>query len=405
MKLVEKNDELEEENEKQEQSLQNQEKFLISKLQELKAINERYEKLSIEHALVTNSSSSVSQLEKENFELKAKLDELSSKYNVLQANYVHLKCSHEELVESSIMLEVAHEVVITTVKSSQPPTHTLTCTQSQLNISCANECASQASQSSIEQKIIENIELKEEVKRLKKDVIRLKGKEKAQPSQDNRDNMVKKLEKGSNLASFKTQQRNHISSKANTTKSKKHGKSMCYGCGLYGHEWATCPHKNWADKVEAATQKASIKEAKQVKSDGQSAYLISKKLGHPTKKCPIYQESRKVAQVATRRCYGCNEMGHKVDGCPYKQNKHRANKGRICYACGRKGHLSYDCPNGNIPKPNTFVYDNMLRKTTNGMSTSKVMCSPQTSTKAIWVPKHLLTNPKGPNKSWVPKCA
>ena len=159
------------------------------------------------------------------------------------------------------------------------------------------------------------------MERLKKDVIRLKGKEKAQPSQDNRDNMVKKLEKGSNLASFKTQQRNHISSKANTTKSKKHGKSMCYGCGLYGHEWATCPHKNWADKVEAATQKASIKEAKQVKSNGQSACLMIKKLGHPTKKCLIYQESRKVAQVATRRCYGCNEMGHKVDRCPYKQTK------------------------------------------------------------------------------------
>ena len=42
----------------------------------------------------------------------------------------------------------------------------------------------QASQSSIELNLIENIELKEEVKRLKKDVIRLKGKEKAQPSQD-----------------------------------------------------------------------------------------------------------------------------------------------------------------------------------------------------------------------------
>ena len=60
--------------------------FLISKLEELKEINERYEKISIEHALVTNFSSSVSQLEKENFELKARLDELSSKYNVLQAN-------------------------------------------------------------------------------------------------------------------------------------------------------------------------------------------------------------------------------------------------------------------------------------------------------------------------------
>ena len=64
------------------------------------------------------------QLEKDNIELKARLDELSSKYNVLQANYVHLKGSHEKLVESHIMLEVAHEVVITSVKSSQPLSHT-----------------------------------------------------------------------------------------------------------------------------------------------------------------------------------------------------------------------------------------------------------------------------------------
>ena len=138
-------------------------KFLISKLEELKEFNERYEKLSIEHALVTNSYSSVSQLENDNIELKARLDELSSKYNVLQANHVHLKCSHKKLVESHFMLEVAHEVVITSVKSSQPSTHTLTCTPSQLNISCTNECASQASQSSIEQNLLENNELKEEV--------------------------------------------------------------------------------------------------------------------------------------------------------------------------------------------------------------------------------------------------
>jgi fructose-1,6-bisphosphatase/sedoheptulose 1,7-bisphosphatase-like protein len=62
MKLVQKNDELEEENEKQEQSLQKQEMFLISKLEELKATNKRYEKLSIEHVLVTSSASSVGQL-------------------------------------------------------------------------------------------------------------------------------------------------------------------------------------------------------------------------------------------------------------------------------------------------------------------------------------------------------
>ena len=101
------------------------------------------------------------------------------------------------------MFKVDHEVVITSIKSSQPSTHTLTYGPSQLNISCTNECASQASQSSIEQNLLENNELKE-VERLRKDVIRLKGKEKAQPSQDNCENMVKKLEKGSNLASSKT---------------------------------------------------------------------------------------------------------------------------------------------------------------------------------------------------------
>ena len=71
--------------------------------------------------------------------------------------------------------------MITLVKSSQPSTHTLTCTPSQLNIPCTNECASQASQSLIEQNLLESNELKEEVERLRKDVIQLKGKEKAQP--------------------------------------------------------------------------------------------------------------------------------------------------------------------------------------------------------------------------------
>ena len=98
-------------------------------------------------------------------------------------------------------------------------------------------------------------------------------------------------------------------------------------------------------------------------------------------------------------------MGHMIDRCPNKQNKHRANQGRICYACRRMGHLCYDCPNGEIPKLNTFGYDNMLRNATNGVSTSKVMSSPQTSVKAIWVSKHLFTNSKAPNKSWIPKCA
>ena len=159
-----------------------------------------------------------------------------------------------------------------------------------------------------------------------------------------------------------------------------------------------CVHtKVGPTRLKPPIKKASTKVAKQVKSHDPSACLMCKKLGHHTKNCSSYKEARKRAQVTTRRWYGCNEMGHMVDGCPNKQSKHRANQGRICYACRRKGHLSYDCPNGEIPKPNTFVYDYMLRKATNGVSTSKVISSLQTSDKAIWVLLMVVNNRHKPS--------
>jgi hypothetical protein len=54
----------------------------------------------------------------------------------------------------------------------------------------------------------ENKELKEEVGRLRRSLTLLKGKCHAQPSQDNRDNMVKKLEKGTTVACTKPHQKN-----------------------------------------------------------------------------------------------------------------------------------------------------------------------------------------------------
>ena len=47
----------------------------------------------------------------------------------------------------------------------------------------------------------ENEKLIHEVKRLKEEVIKLKGKQQVRPSQDNRDSVVKKLEKDSNFTS------------------------------------------------------------------------------------------------------------------------------------------------------------------------------------------------------------
>jgi len=356
MKLANENNDLEEKIEEQEQKFHDQDKSLISKLEELKETNERYEKLSIEHDFVTNV-----QVERENFELKKRLDKISWNFNTLQVVHEQLKCSHESLVESHGILEIAHEVVIIVVKSSQPHTHPLTSTPSKLNISCANECASQASQSLIEHNPMENIRLKEEVEKLKKDVIKLKGKEKAQPSQDNCENMLKKLEKGSNLASFNILQTNHITSKAMPTKSRKYGKRLCYGCGAHGHMRDMCPNKSWDDKCEVAEKKASSKLANHLNMDEPKASIKCNKVSHLSNTCKDFKKTSNKAQVAARRCYASIEVGHMIYECHNKQNKDCSNKGHIFYNCRRKGHLSYDCPKGNMPKPNAYVFNDKLR--------------------------------------------
>jgi sugar-specific transcriptional regulator TrmB len=57
----------------------------------------------------------------------------------------------------------------------------------------------------------ENEELKEKVERLKRDLIQLKEKCNAQPSEDNYEYMVKKLEKGSTEACMKAHRQGHNS--------------------------------------------------------------------------------------------------------------------------------------------------------------------------------------------------
>jgi hypothetical protein len=127
-----------------------------------------------------------------------------------------------------------------------------------------------------------------------------------------------------------------------------------------------------------------------------------------------------------RKCYGCNEKGHEIGSCPNKKSeglvsstkrliykvasktqeeKANKNKNRLCYTCREKGHLSMDCPMGNTPKLNFLIDSNMLRRPKNDTYARKVISSPRASTKAIWVPKSLVTNHDGPNIVWVPTYA
>jgi hypothetical protein len=147
--------------------------------------------------------------------LKNTIENLNIENLALQEKHDMLVCSHNKFIDSHIILELAHEVVLTNLKSYQP--HICTCTQIKTILSCANKCCSQESQSSTELEIPgisdiyitqENKVLKEEVGRLRRSLTLLKGKCHAQPSQDNHDNMVKKLEKETIVACTNPLQKN-----------------------------------------------------------------------------------------------------------------------------------------------------------------------------------------------------
>jgi hypothetical protein len=227
--------------EEQKEMLHKQEDFLIRKIEDLEKLTKEHEKLkcshddlvqrfediSIEKIKVVNHSSYIAQLENKNAMLKNMIEKLNIENLALQEKHDMLVCSHNKFMDSHIMLEMAHEVVLTNLKSYQP--HICTCTQIETILSCANKCCSQESQSSIELEFLGtsnvsyakgNNELKEEKERLKRSLTQLKEKCHAQPSQDNRDNIVKKVETGTTVACTKPLQKNTNLSKKDMSKTQ-----------------------------------------------------------------------------------------------------------------------------------------------------------------------------------------
>jgi hypothetical protein len=119
------------------------------------ALVNKYDVLSNKFACDANLNTCVASLEQEKQVLNDKLEKLTSEHMALQACHKELECSHEKLIESYIYLEVAHAVVISSITSTQPPSHTCTCSHVNIELSCAKPCCSQASQSSIEHVFVE----------------------------------------------------------------------------------------------------------------------------------------------------------------------------------------------------------------------------------------------------------
>jgi seryl-tRNA synthetase len=117
----------------QELQLEQQDEYLIGKIEELKTLYEDYEKLKHSHtsligkhenlekkyACAANVSSCIDPLEKENANLKTQLEVLTSKHVKLQKDHEVLKCSHDNLQDEHVMLQVSHEVMVILVRHFQ----------------------------------------------------------------------------------------------------------------------------------------------------------------------------------------------------------------------------------------------------------------------------------------------
>ena len=75
---------------------------------------------------------------KENVELRAQLDLLTSKYGILEANHEKLSISNEYLLASHARLEVALEAISTKVKSCEPLVVTSTISSKNALLPCAS---------------------------------------------------------------------------------------------------------------------------------------------------------------------------------------------------------------------------------------------------------------------------
>jgi uncharacterized small protein (DUF1192 family) len=163
-----------------------------------------YESISIEQ---DNSLFCVAQLVNRNALLKDQVERLKIENLAFQEKHDMLLCSHKNLMDDHIMLNIAHEVVIENLKCQQP--HSCTCIQIETILPYANACCSSTSNSSCELEFLGTKDntcqkLKEENERLRTSLTQLKGKCTTQPFQDNRDYMVKKLETGTTVACTKS---------------------------------------------------------------------------------------------------------------------------------------------------------------------------------------------------------
>ena len=97
---------------------------------------------NVNNACATNSNSCEASTLKENVELRAQLELLTSKYEKLEANHEKLSSSNDELLASYACLKLAHEAVTTKVTSCEPHVDNSTTITKNAKMPCASPSSS-----------------------------------------------------------------------------------------------------------------------------------------------------------------------------------------------------------------------------------------------------------------------
>jgi hypothetical protein len=137
----------------------------------------------------------------------------------------------------------------------------------------------------------ENNELNRENELLKMELSRLKGKHNVQPYQDNHENMVKKIEKGSIITCAKLPQINLKTSyqKVDKAKIKKKAHVKCFECSTLGHFSSECPNKK-SDQAKLSRRQRSL---------SQRRCFAYKEKDHNIADCPKDEASKHICQNRT----------------------------------------------------------------------------------------------------------
>ena len=93
-------------------------------------------------ACATNSSSCEASILKENVELRAQLELLTSKYGKLEESHEQLSISNENLLASHARLKLAHKASSTKVTSCEPHVDISTTSTQNAMLPCASPCNS-----------------------------------------------------------------------------------------------------------------------------------------------------------------------------------------------------------------------------------------------------------------------